>query len=336
VPRVHDRFANCVAYIYPTLADAEQGKKSGGSGFLVAVPLTGNPDYGEVYVLTNRHVIGNNSTPIVRINRNDGTVEYFETKKKDWIFHPNGADIAGIPFRPGSWDDLKIHTVLLRDFLNRQYTKRQDVGIGDDVFMIGRFINQEGKQQNIPAIRFGNIAMMPNEVLACEEGISEESFLVEIKSLPGYSGSPVFLYSVTPGMDFSQRTLEEEEEILRKEAYEKTGIEKPLLDIGLLAHLHPKGPFLLGIDYCHLHTIEKVRDKNGSPVPEGWTVQTNSGMAGVIPCWKIIELLDCEELVEMRNAQDKERSRIKSESGVTLDSADKTEPTFTQEDFEAG
>jgi hypothetical protein len=38
----------------------------------------------------------------------------------------------------------------------------------------------------------------------------------------------------------------------------------------------------------------------------------------------------------MRNAQDKERSRIKSESGVTLDSADKTEPTFTQEDFEAG
>lgn len=333
VPRVHDRFANCVVYVYPTLADAQRGEKSGGSGFLVAVLFTENPEYGEVYVLTNFHVIRDYSTPVVRINRNDGTVEYFETLKRDWI-HPNSDDVAAIPFQPVSWDDLKIQPILSTEFLDRDTVRNQDVGIGDDVFMIGRFINQDGKQQNVPTIRFGNIAMMPSEVMQCEGGISEESFLIEIKSLPGYSGSPVFLYSVTSSMDFSNRKLEEEEESFRKAARDRTSIQDPLLDAGGLAYLTPKGPYLLGIDYCHLHTREKVRTESGSPLSEGWIVQTNSGMAGVIPCWKIAELLDCEELVEMRKEQDRARSKIKSESGVTLDLAEK-ETSFTQPDFEA-
>ena len=61
--------------------------------------------------------------------------------------------------------------------------------------MVGRFVSHEGKQQNSPAVRFGNIAMMQKEKIIDERGVAQESFLVEIRSLPGYSGSAVLIYS---------------------------------------------------------------------------------------------------------------------------------------------
>jgi hypothetical protein len=47
--------------------------------------------------------------------------------------------------------------------------------------MVGRFINHEGKQRNLPALRYGNIAMMPLEpIIQQETGITQESFFVKI------------------------------------------------------------------------------------------------------------------------------------------------------------
>lgn len=70
------------------------------------------------------------------------------------------------------------------------------VGPGDDVFVVGRFINSQGKLRNIPSVRFGNIAQMPLKPI--EQGrvfgeFQQESFLVEARSISGFSGSPVFL-----------------------------------------------------------------------------------------------------------------------------------------------
>lgn len=114
--------------------------------------------------------------------------------------------------------------------------------------------------------------MMPSEpVLNPETGIKQHSFLVEMRSLPGYSGSPVFVYSpnvnveveVDAGYDYTDATAELE----------------PIHRI-----------FLLGIDWCHIKTNEKVRDLLGLEQGSLYVPQ-NTGMAGVVPAWKLGEIL---------------------------------------------
>src|SRR6516165_10822570 len=77
-------------------------------------------------------------------------------------------------------------------FLRKQDIGGDNIGPGDEVVLIGRFINQEGKERNVPTVRFGHIAQMPIEPIEYN-GQLQESFLCEIKSIGGFSGSPVFL-----------------------------------------------------------------------------------------------------------------------------------------------
>jgi hypothetical protein len=72
-------------------------------------------------------------------------------------------------------------------------------------------------------------------------------------------------------------------------------------------------------DWCHLHTTERVRRKKGEPIPEQWIVRCNSGMARVIPAWKIRELLEMDELVELRRIEDEAITKRMKESPVELD-----------------
>src|SRR5579871_2734968 len=98
MPRIADTFTNIAAYIYASLDDAKNGYKSGGSGFLVSVPFETNSKWSAVYVITNRHVVISTKTPIVRLNRKDGNVEFLPTERNNWMLHPDGDDVAALPF----------------------------------------------------------------------------------------------------------------------------------------------------------------------------------------------------------------------------------------------
>jgi hypothetical protein len=186
---------------------------------------------------------------VVRLNRKDGTVEYFETQFGDWTKHRDGDDVAALPLRC-AYQEMAVAAVELGNFITPNIVHREDVGIGDDAFMVGRFINHEGRQQNAPTVRFGSIAMMPNEKITSPYGIDQESFLVEVRSLPGYSGSPVFLWSVAGEDDMSvrrdgvDRVPKGDEEFDKKSFRERNEI--------LYKFMRAKGPFLLGIDWCHI------------------------------------------------------------------------------------
>jgi hypothetical protein len=322
MPRIADYFADFVVYIYSSLSDAKCGEREGGSGFLAHVPLEVNSKWAELYAVTNRHVIKRCKAPVVRLNRKDGGVEYIETDREGWICHDE-SDVAVFTIRAAYLELLKIRSLGAEAFVTPSLVTKHDIGIGDDTFMVGRFFSHEGKQKNTPAIRFGNIAMMPGERIVGENGLAEESFLVEIRSLPGYSGSPVFIYSTHTPMDFSRRHLDEEAEQIRNQFRRDMGLAQdakmPFDSSESLAAMTPKGPYLLGIDWCHLHTTENVREKGGEPVQEQWIVRTNSGMAGVIPAWKIKELLEQEELSELRRQADEAITQRRSESTASLD-----------------
>jgi hypothetical protein len=70
---------------------------------------------------------------------------------------------------------------------------RQWIGLGDEVFVTGLFKGRVGEQRNIPIIRTGIISAMPDEPI--KSGNDEFNvYLLELRSISGISGSPVFVY----------------------------------------------------------------------------------------------------------------------------------------------
>lgn len=65
-----------------------------------------------------------------------------------------------------------------------------DVGIGEDLFLVGRFVDRDGIQHNQPTVRFGAIAQMPGDPIETPIG-RQDAFLTELRSVSGYSGSSV-------------------------------------------------------------------------------------------------------------------------------------------------
>lgn len=96
----------------------------------------------------------------------------------------------------------------------------------------------------------------------------------------------------------------------------------------MMAFMNPKGPYLLGVDWCHIPRKAKILSRDGHPIQEGWYVEENTGMAGVIPAWKIRDILDDEEFKMQRKIADDHLTGKKNSSKVTLDSSDNERNTL--------
>jgi hypothetical protein len=95
------------------------------------------------------------------------------------------------------------------------------------------------------------------------------------------------------------------------------------------------GPLLLGIDCGHLRHPEEVFFKGNSKV--SYQLQSNTGIAVVVPSWKIMDVLNTPKLVEDRAKEDEVLKRKAEEEGHSFveDSVRGSEPsTFTQQDSE--
>src|SRR5260370_9388505 len=191
MPRIAGEMLDCVVYLYRSKDDAEKGTGGGGTGFLVVVPSKVYPARGYQYVVTNRHVVKDGAT-VIRLTTKSGQSEVLEVDKNDWILESGHHDLAVYHLALRT-DRHKFKAIGTVDFLDKEKISGFNIGVADDAFMLGRFINHEGKQCNTPTARFGNIAMMPQETIS-HDGHDEVSFLVEIRSISGYSGSPIFVY----------------------------------------------------------------------------------------------------------------------------------------------
>jgi Trypsin-like peptidase domain len=293
VPRIRDDLLNSVAYLYPSEAEAEEGTKLGGSGFFVGINL-GLPRVELLCLVTNKHVVDDGNMT-VRINTPDGRFDVIALDGVNWSFHPDGDDLAVCPVGINTAHH-NIRAVSDRNFLSKKLIDQYDVGVGDDVFMIGRFISREGKERNIPSVRFGAIAQMPAEPIILD-GIPQESYLVAVRSIPGYSGSPVFITippAPGPAPNVNQNLPDE--------------LKAQVPDLLKMLGYNPKrqsqyqlGPWLVGIDYCHIYDKEKIFDKEtDEPIPN-MEVHSNTGMMGVIPAWRLTEILEGPAIMAVVN-----------------------------------
>jgi len=277
--RIDDVILGCAIYLYPSKQKAVVGEQVGGTGFVVGVRSEVCPQGAYLYAVTNYHVVNKylGNSPVVRLNTKQGDFDAIEFNTSDWTGHPNGDDIAICPL--GLHPDHEVNYISTDRFISQEIINLYNIGIGDDAFMVGRFINHEGKQRNTPSIRFGNISMMPLEPIKSPLGILQESFLIEARSMAGYSGSPVFVY--IPPLSKRPRSRD-----LKTRGF---------------------GPWLLGVDWGHIPIVEVVKEKGGrQEVPEGWWVEYNAGMMGVVPVWKLRELLDEPKFKTSRNDKEAE------------------------------
>lgn len=285
MPAIDPNLLQCVFYVYDNEAAAKSGEHSGACGFFVARNLESHPTQQQLYAVTNRHCVKDSGpTLVLKVTKTDGTPDYWETKACDWIEHKDRFDVAVLPieFRLKDYEYNYISSAPF--FLTPAIAADVAIGPGDDIFMVGRFIGQDGRQRNLPTVRFGIISRMNGEPIPDEYGIDQDTFLVEMRSLAGYSGSPVFV-QITPGLPRPPlfRTPPEKNRIYR-----------------FIEH----GPWLLGVDWCHFPDYKQVQksDEYGKlePVQPAQWVEAGTGMAGVIPAWRIQEILDSPELIMQR------------------------------------
>jgi len=117
---------------------------------------------------------------------------------------------------------------------------------------------------NQPLARFGNIALMPGEKVVDGQEESVEAFLIEMRSLSGFSGSPVFVY-MAPG------------------TFRGEGRRMPFYKevIGLI-----------GIDTGHISiNTPVVQNVGGVPTKSGM-VEQNGGTAITSPVWKNADVVE--------------------------------------------
>ena len=260
MPRIPDQLLRAVAFVFPNADSAHTGKSAGGTAFFVRRQL-GLAEEQSCYLVTNTHV-AQASPRTIRFLDTTGATRHFDVPATGWCSHPNGDDVSvtQVPREIAAtaasldWAALAVTPARMVEL---------NMGVGDEIFMLGRFLSREAVQLTQPLARFGSIAMMPGEFVRDGRGLEVEAFLVEMRSLSGFSGSPVFVY-MGPG------------------TYRGNGTMMPFYSetIGLV-----------GVDTGHKATTSPVECRTVAD-DTGLFVALNSGVSIVAPVWRIAETID--------------------------------------------
>jgi len=195
--QVPDELRECVVFLHSKDGDKYIAR---GTAFFIGIAAASDPDVFHIQLVTSKHVIDNiGSLPkdqkvYIRVNLVDGGFDWIDSDVRQWVPHPDPTqcvDVAVLPWAPPqSVIRYKFipSTLLVTDAI----LKSESIGVGDEIFTTGLFVNRLGEKRNIPIVRTGNIAAMPEEPIKTPIG-SMEAYLSESRSVGGLSGSPVFV-----------------------------------------------------------------------------------------------------------------------------------------------
>ncbi len=193
--RVPEEVRQCVAFI--GLPNSTGQVSFTGTAFFVAMPLS-IKGRSICYLVTAKHVADKleNKISYLRINTKDGKSMPLQLDEVRWFSHPtdSSVDIAVLPYSPPLNVEYKFVPVDL--FLSDDIIQKENIGVGDEVFITGLFAHVSGSQRNLPIVRMGNIAMMPDEIIPTDLG-NIEAYLIEARSIGGLSGSPAFVRAIS-------------------------------------------------------------------------------------------------------------------------------------------
>jgi hypothetical protein len=286
------------------------------TGFLIGMPSEADPNLSHIYLVTSAHGANglSNGRLFVRMNRKDGLAPYDFPSGEiiRWYYHPDDefVDAAALPFGSPATQLVDFVAIPRSMFwMADNVTEGDFIGLGDETFVAGLFPEFTGTQRNSPLLHFGNLIGLPTEKVPIEiedgkKGLAD-AYLVEVRSIKGLSGSPVFL-SKPISVDLTGILACDPQ-------FAKFYVTGQICFLGLM-HGHWKYP--LGDITRYIPAVE-----------DG----LHSGVALVVPARKIAEILDQPELLAKRKAMDDaiRRKRINDAHVPSRDSANRGRRTQT-------
>lgn len=317
MPKIPKTILSCTFYLYASEEAAREGAGFGGTGFFVGVPVKGVTGRHFIYGVTNWHVACRDGFSVIRAFYKDGTPVFFDFGPEDWQYISQGDDIAAVALH-GDLEDLDFRFLALESFITQDDINNELFSVGDDAFMVGRFVDHDGGVRNAPAARFGNISMMPDGKIRTANGSLRKTFCIDMHSRTGFSGSPVFVYR-TPGNDFTSTSIDFRDRHLR------------------LLGIH-WGQFPEMWELAEKQEKQEKREKRETPKREslaidGAYVKGLSGMTCVAPAWSIQEILNVPKFMTRRTEIEEEmnqRSKAQALSNMTP-VAESSEPPATED-----
>ncbi len=212
----------------------------------------------------------------LRCNLTNGQIVSIQTHVSSWFFHPtdSSVDVAVVPWSPDfGGQDIQLDLVAIDpdlQFATRAVIADKNIGIGDNLVITGLFSRFVGNERNLAVVRMGSIALMPREPVPTKKFGNVEGFLIEVRSIGGLSGSPVFV------LDYGARLS-------------APGGSGPVV-------LGGGGIFyLLGLLHGHWET-----DDQPATSEIFGAEKLNLGIAVVVPAEKIVEVLNHPKLEAFR------------------------------------
>ncbi len=148
---------------------------------------------------------------VIRLKLHGGGVHIVDTDPSEWTFMPGRQDVAAILLRVPHEVLSEIEMVTTDMFIIDE--NDCDAHVGDDVFMVGRFIDYDGRETNMPATRFGTISMMDAPIKQPTR-FRGRSIIVDMHSRTGFSWyndrtSLLFFRAGSPDSAWAQSILSE-------------------------------------------------------------------------------------------------------------------------------
>jgi len=227
---------------------------------------------GFTYLVTARHVIDGIRTKrrekvLMRVNPTRGSAVWVEIPIEHWISHTDPS-VDVVVKRAAIIKGADHNSIPIRSFVNAETIKAENIGIGDEVYMPGLFVNHYGEDRNIPVVRTGNIAAMAEEKIVVNKFGKIDAYLIEARSIGGLSGSPVYVH--VEAIRYSDERVP--------------------------TAIYPSpGNYLLGLMHGHY-------DQNWQSGKD----RVNLGIAIVIPATKILEVINQPTIKDADDVDEKE------------------------------
>jgi hypothetical protein len=179
---VQDQIRKCVVFIGYQMADSTF--RFAGSAFFMGQD-TGTERVKNVFLVTARHVIdgirklGLNEV-FVRGNTSTGASTWAKCESSNWLVHPTDPSVDVALLRTGvpqGWDHLAIPVSMCA---TAQRMATHEVGLGDEVFIVGLFRHHHGTRKNIPIVRVGNLAALTEDKVMTDFGLMD-AYLIEAR-----------------------------------------------------------------------------------------------------------------------------------------------------------
>ncbi len=249
-----------------------------GTGFIIGYPIPEKEGQVIPLVVTARHVLGDQNKVLARFSTQEGSSTTFvsydiESMKKnnDYWEYPGDDGVDIVVFRSLHFKETKYNLFPINLIATKKTFEENTIRQTDRVIFPSLLINFMGSAQNYPVIRDGSIALIPGEKVPMRYKVgsrvivtTQEVILVDATSIPGASGSPIFLW---PGPR------------LKGNSYQMGGT-KPYL-LGIMHGFYPAVP----------REILEVKTSDTKKM-----YSENSGVAIIFPSWKLNDIIESKKL----------------------------------------